>query len=52
MKKIKCDNIILYDPIEKEVTDNLYTLFNNYNIKLLKSPMFLNGHNDNEEINK
>jgi len=50
IKKIKYNEIVLYDPIEKEIIKKLENNFKN--IKLLKSPMFLNSNEDNIEINK
>ena len=45
-------NIKLYNPIEKELLENINALPKKYNIILYDSPYFLNSEADNSEINK
>ncbi len=50
IKKLKPQNIKIYDPIEKELIKKINEYKKSYNIEIIKSPMFLNSSNDNHEI--
>jgi deoxyribodipyrimidine photolyase-related protein len=50
IKKLNPNIIKIYDPIEKDLINNINEYKKYYNLQILKSPMFLNGSNDNLNI--